>query len=183
MQARVPGNVRGFSLIELLLVVAVAATLMAIAIPVLTDVTDSTKLNTESQLVERELQKTRLRAVATNSVLRLRTNCPSAGYYRIVEVLGTAADAPAARCDASTYPYKPQAADLAVPPNFDGVLKQLLYSATVTDVSLEFRPDGTAWDASSGTPAAIAPAVTVTVTRNGKTKSITVNALGKILLQ
>jgi hypothetical protein len=55
--------------------------------------------------------------------------------------------------------------------------------ATVTTVSIEFRPDGTAWNTSSGSAAAITTAVTLTVTRNGKTKTMTVNSLGKVLLQ
>ena len=56
-------------------------------------------------------------------------------------------------------------------------------SATVTTRSIEFRPDGTAWDTSSGTAVAITSSVSLTVTRSGKTKTITVNSLGKVLQQ
>ena len=42
--------------------------------------------------LEREFQSARLRAVIANRSLRVRLNCPAAGYYRTVEVLGTAAD-------------------------------------------------------------------------------------------
>ena len=45
---------RGFSLIELMLVVAAAGTIMAIALPVMTDLTASVKLNDAARLVERE---------------------------------------------------------------------------------------------------------------------------------
>ena len=47
---------RGFTLTELMLTVAVAATLMAIGVPVLTDVTDGTKLNEAARVIEREFQ-------------------------------------------------------------------------------------------------------------------------------
>jgi prepilin-type N-terminal cleavage/methylation domain-containing protein len=175
---------RGFSLIELLLTVAIAATLAAIALPVLNSVNDSTKLNTEAQKVEREMQMTRLRAVSTNSVMRFRTNCPATGYVRAVEVLGTSADTPATRCDPTTYPWKTIAPDFASPPNFDGKIVTLINGATVNSLNVEFRPNGTAWQVdTSGNVTAISTSLTLTVTRNGKTKTITVNPMGKILLQ
>jgi hypothetical protein len=69
--------------------------------------------------------------------------------------------------------------DLATTPNFDGPLRQMLNSATVTTVALEFRPDGTAWDVSTGTATALVSPASITVTRSGKTKTITVNSLAK----
>ena len=59
----------------------------------------------------------------------------------------------------------------------------MLNGATMGTASIEFRPDGTAWDTSSGTAVTITTPITITVTRKGSTKSITVNNLGKILLQ
>jgi prepilin-type N-terminal cleavage/methylation domain-containing protein len=176
-------NRRGFSLIELMLTMAVAATLMAIAVPAMNAMSDATKLSAAAQQLERELQTARMKAVTNNTPLRLRTNCPMTGYFRIVELLGTPTDTSASRCNATTYPWPAADNDLATMPNFDGPVRQLLNSATVGTASIEFRPDGTAWDTSSGTATAISSSVTITVTRNGKTKNITVNALGKVLLQ
>ena len=176
-------NRRGFSLIELMLTMAVAATLMAIAVPAMNAMSDATKLSTAAQQLERELQTARMKAVSNNTPLRLRTNCPAAGYFRIVELLGTASDTPTSRCSATTYPWPAADNDIATTPNFDGPVRQLANSATSSTASIEFRPDGTAWDTSSGTAAAITSSVTITVTRNGKSKTITVNGLGKVLLQ
>ncbi|PYR90472.1 MAG: hypothetical protein DMF84_20715 [Acidobacteria bacterium] len=176
-------DARGFSLIELVLTLAIAATLAAIAVPAFSSVSDSTKLSNAAQQVERELQKARMKAVANNTPLRFRTNCPSTGYFRIVELLGTSADTPTTRCDAATYTWPAADTDLSTTPNFDGPVRQMLNSATVTTASIEFRPDGTAWDTSSGTATAITSSITITVTRSGKTKAITVNNLGKVLLQ
>jgi prepilin-type N-terminal cleavage/methylation domain-containing protein len=173
----------GFSLTELLITMAVAATLMAAAVPALNAVSDATKLSEAARQLERELQAARTKAVANNTPLRLRTNCPSAGYFRIVEFLGTSSDTPTSRCSISTYPWPAGDNDLSTTPNFDGPLRQLLNSATMGNASIEFRPDGTAWDVSSGTAVTITTPITIVVTRKSATKSITVNNLGKILLQ
>jgi prepilin-type N-terminal cleavage/methylation domain-containing protein len=184
MLSRVRTPARGFSLIELMLTVAIAATLAVIALPVLTSVNDSTKLNTEARKVEREMQMTRLRSVSTNTVLRFRTNCPGTGDVRAVEVLGTSADASVSRCDPTTYAWKTIAPDFASPPNFDGRVVTLIDGATVNTANVEFRPNGTVWQVDgSGVVSAISTAVTFTVTRNAKTKTITVNPMGKIQLQ
>ena len=183
MQTQVRSDVRGFSLTELMLTVAVAATLAAIAVPALNAMSDATKLSNAAQAVERELQTARMRAVSNNTTLRLRTNCPAVGYYRIIELLGTSADDALTRCSASTYPWPAPDTDLATMPNLDGPVRQMLNAATVSDGWIEFRPDGTAWQVVSGTATAIATTVPLTVTRNGTSKTITVNSLGKVLLQ
>jgi prepilin-type N-terminal cleavage/methylation domain-containing protein len=173
---------RGFTLIELLMTVTVAATLLAIGVPVLLDVTESSKLNGATREVERELQSARLRAVQNNRSLRVRLNCPAAGYYRTVEVLGTAADNATNRCLVSAYPF-PADNDLTTRPNYDGPPRVLPNQATVTDAVLEFRPDGTAYSVVANVAQALAAPFTITVTRNGKSKAMTLNGSGKIQLQ
>ena len=177
-----PVSEHGFSLTELMLTVAVAATLMAMAVPVLTDVTESSKLNSAGREVERELQSARLKAVSVNRLLRVKFNCPAAGYFRTVEVLGTSADSASNRCLPSAYPF-PADNNLMTRPNYDGPVRILPQGATIVSSTIEFRPDGTAWDVVSNTPQEISTPVTVTVTRNGKSKSVTVNGAGKVQLQ
>ena len=176
------GSQRGFSLPELMLTVATAATIMALAVPVLTDVSESTKLNGATREVERELQSARLKAVSTNRSLRVRLNCPSAGYLRTVEVLGTAADGSTNRCSTTAYPF-PADNDVMTRPNYDGPVRILPNGATVTTEVIEFRPDGTAHQVVANAAMTIATPLTLTVTRNNKSKTVTVNASGKIELQ
>jgi prepilin-type N-terminal cleavage/methylation domain-containing protein len=173
----------GFSLVELLLVVAVASTLMAVSIPLMSSVTESTRLNEAARLVEREFQGARLKAVNVNRPLRVRLNCPSAGYLRTVEVTATVDDGSAARCTTTAFPFPAADQDLMTKPNYDGPLQVLPQGATVTTRVLQFQPDGTTLDVVSGTPQLISVPVTITVTRQGKSKSVTVNGAGKIQQQ
>jgi prepilin-type N-terminal cleavage/methylation domain-containing protein len=174
---------RGFSLIELLMIVAVAGTLMAIGLPTLLDISESSKLNTASREIEREFQSARLKAVSTNRSLRVRLNCPSAGYFRTVEVVSAVVDAAENRCQLSVYPFPAADTDVVTRPNFDGPLRLLGEGVTVTSESIEFRPDGTAYRVVANAAQNIAESVTITVTRRDKTRTVNINGAGKILLQ
>lgn len=174
---------RGFSLIELMMVVALAGTLMVVAVPVLTDLSENSKLGTATREVERELQSARLKAVSTNRSLRVRLNCPAAGYFRTVEVLGTSADATTARCLLTGYPYPAADTNQMTRPNHDGPLRILPHGATVTGSTLEFRPDGTVLEVVSGAAQLISTAVTTTVTRKDQSRVVTINGAGRIQLQ
>jgi Tfp pilus assembly protein FimT len=68
-------------------------------------------------------------------------------------------------------------------PNFDGPVRFLANGATVTSNVIQFTPDGTAMDVVGGVPATITTAVTVTITRSGKSRTVTVNNAGKVQLQ
>jgi Tfp pilus assembly protein FimT len=173
----------GFTLVELLLVVGMIGTLAIVALPVMGNMNASIKLNDASRLVERELQDARMKAVASNRVMRVRLNCPSTGNIRRVEVLGTAVDAPLDRCRESTYPFPAPDNDVMTRPNFDGPVRTLPVGATVTSSVIQFAPDGTAAEVVNGVPQIIATTVNVTITREGKSKSVTINGTGKILLQ
>lgn len=177
-------SARGFSLTELLFTIAVAATLMAVAVPTLTDVTENSKFDAAVRMVERELQSARLRAVTINAVLRVRTNCPSAGYVRTVEVVSNAAvDTAANRCDATVYPFPAADTELATRPNHDGPARVLPVGSTVTDMVLQFSPDGSVAQVVADVPQRIDGSVSITVQRSSKSKTVTINGAGKIQLQ
>ena len=174
---------RGFSLVELMFTVAFAATLMAIAVPVMTDVSDNSKLNGAARELERELQAARMKSVSANRLLRVRLNCPSAGQYRTVEyVSSVAVDNATNRCSQSAYPF-PADNDVMTRPNYDGPIRLLPHGATVTTNIIEFHPDGTAYTVVSNVVTTIPTSVSLTVTRKSRTRSITINGASKIQLQ
>ncbi len=173
----------GFSLIELVLTVAVFATLAAMALPVYRDLSDALRLGDATRAVERELQGARLKAVTINRSLRVRFNCPAAGQYRTVEVLGTSTDTVGNRCDQAAFPYPAADQNPFTRPNADGPVRRLPQDVTVSTLDVEFRPNGTAYQVVSGTPQAITGEVSVVVTRNGQSRTVTINGLGKIRLE
>jgi prepilin-type N-terminal cleavage/methylation domain-containing protein len=175
-------SARGFSLPELLMTVAVGATVMAAAVPVMGSVSDSMRLSEATRLVERELQDARIKAVSANRRMRVRTNCPGTGFVRRVEVIGTSADTSDNRCVPTAFPY-PSGQDLAVPPNHDGPVRIVPHGATLNNLNIEFRPDGTAFAVVSDVPQSITAPLSVVVTRKGKSRTVTVNGVGKIELQ
>jgi prepilin-type N-terminal cleavage/methylation domain-containing protein len=178
-----PRTQQGFSVVELIIVVTLIGTLAAVALPVMKDMTASIKLNEAARMVEREMQDARLRAVSANRTLRVTMNCPATGYLRTVEVLGTSADTATNRCLASVYPFPAPDIDIMTRPNFDGPVRVLPNGATVSNLVLQFRPDGTADNVVAGAPTTITTPVAVTITRAGQSKTVTVNNVGKVHLQ
>lgn len=173
----------GFTLTEMMLVVAFVGTLTAIAVPLTGDVRATIKLNEAARQVQRELAEARLRAVSSNRSLRVRTNCPSTGFVRTVEVVGTASvDNATNRCAPAVYPFPPDD-DLMTRPNYDGPMRPLPDGATVTSVNLQFEPDGTVLNVVSNVATALASEQTITISRLGQSRTVKVNAAGKIQLQ
>src|SRR5262245_55124881 len=183
-------NVGGFSLMDMIATMAVAGTLAGIAIPITRNFFENQRLGIDTRSVERELQSARLSAVASNRPIIVRFNCPTAGKYRRVELIGTltqpATDDPdsraAVRCG-STYPFPAADRNPLTRPNNDGPTMQLYQSVSFTaSTPLEFWPNGTVHVPSTQ---ALIPAagVTITLAKGSTTKSILVNSLGKIKIQ
>ena len=179
----------GFTLIDLILAVALIGILAAITVPVMQNVTDSIALGQGQQMVESELQQARLKAVTVNRPIRVRFNCPVAGQFRMLELIGTPSvpavqDGAANRCSEITYPYPSSDRNPVTLPNHDGPIRRLPQKVSfgATPV-IEFRPTGTAHmvnaNGTSGAPLAGA-GTAITVTRGAVVKTVTVNGLGRV---
>jgi len=171
----------GFSLVDLMMSVAVMSTVFAIAVPAAKDAVDGLRLGMATRDVERELQTARMRAVSGNRSMRVRLNCPAIGQYRMIEVTGVAGtDTAANRCDETVYPYPgPKDTNQATPAH-DGPAKLLHFTVSLSGTEVQFNPNGTAQQVISGIPQAIASAATLTITKGADSQTVTVNGLGKI---
>jgi type II secretory pathway pseudopilin PulG len=179
----------GFTLVDVIIVTALIATLSAISIPLIQNVGEAIALNQARRIVHSELQQARMKSVTTNRVMRVRFNCPAAGEFRIVELIGTSSvpgpqDTAANRCSDTTYPFPPADQNPVTLPNLDGPVRRIDSRVTFGAVqTIEFRSTGTAYsvnpDGTSGPPLA-GEGVAITLTKGTEVRSVTVNALGKI---
>lgn len=181
----------GFSLIELMMVAALLSIMSVIGMPLFGQISGAIALGEAARQVERELQSARMTAVSANRPVRVMFNCPAAGEYRMVELIGTpgvpaATDGVPGRCSQSTYPFPAPDNNPITRPNNDGALRTIDTQVTfTTTTTIEFWPDGTAHTNTGGTnpwPPIATPGTNIVLTRNGKTRSILVNGIGKVQL-
>lgn len=183
---------RGFTLIDVMVTIAVFSIIAAAAIPPLRDVSGTITLGQSTRDVERELQTARLKAVTSNRPMRVRFNCPAAGEFRMVELVGTpalpdAADSAANRCSETNYPYPSTDGNPLTRPNHDGPVRRLLRDVSFgSTTTLEFWPDGSVHKANGAQnpwPTVDAAGTAITVTKGTLVRTITVNSIGKIQIQ
>jgi prepilin-type N-terminal cleavage/methylation domain-containing protein len=185
----------GFSLIDMLVVVALIGIVAGISVPTIINAMDQMRLGQSARDVERELQTAKQRAVSKGRPMRFRFNCPAVGQFRVTELIGSKwspapEDSAGNRCSETVYPYPAPDNDPVTRPNLDGPVRRLDPTVAFVGAALptiEFWPDGTAHvdPGVAGEWPMIAPAgITVTLRRTttARTRTITVNGLGKILL-
>lgn len=176
----------GFSLVELVLVFGILATVIGIAVPVTLGITEGIRVGNATREVERELQGARMKAVSANRPMRVLFGCPVTGQYRLVEVMGTPVDAAGDRCSMTSYPFpSPRDGDLATPAH-DGPVRDLFrdVTATIGVRGLQFMPDGRVFQvtASGATQFMAAAGTSFVFTKGSHTRTVNVNGLGRIVV-
>ena len=78
----------GFTLFELLVVMALIAILSAIAIPTVMSSTERNDVWTASERIGSQIRQARLKAISRNMSFRVRFDCPAAGQFRVLAVTG-----------------------------------------------------------------------------------------------
>jgi hypothetical protein len=155
-------------------------------------VVNGVKLRQAQRDVYQEMQTARLIAVSSNRPIRIRFNCPSAGQYRLTELIGSPtrpdpADSAADRCSDTKWKYPANDNDPTTRPNRDGPARRLPDTVTFeTAAALEFWPDGTVHRQVGGESpwkqVSVAGGTVVTIAKNKIVKTISVSGLGKIQL-
>jgi prepilin-type N-terminal cleavage/methylation domain-containing protein len=182
----------GFTLSELMVVVGILSIMSALALPQLGRAVEAFRLGMAVREMERELQVARVKAVTANRPVRVLFNCPTAGQFRRVEMLGEpglpdARDDTIARCDPSVFPYPAADRDPLTRPNHDGPLHHLPTGVTMGGVGgIEFLPNGTTRaDAVGGTVAWTDVGVTgvsASVTKGSFSRTVTINGMGRVFI-
>jgi Tfp pilus assembly protein FimT len=183
----------GFTLVELLLVMAGIVALSALLVPNSRNLLNTMKARNAARVVERQLQTARLKAVANSRALRVRFDCPSTGRLRILEVTGvTATDNATNRCDDTAYPYPGPHDALRSTPAMDSPVVYLPAGTTVTcvgcpagttnPITFEFSPRGNvhAIDAATGAASTFTGDVVIQVVQGGYTNEVRLNELGRV---
>lgn len=158
-------SISGFSLIELLVVLALITITVGIAIPTLSGSTARNSVWTASEMIGSQIRQARLKAISRNTRFRVRFDCPAAGQFRVLQVTGDAAiDNDADRCSDTQQ--------------FDSGIYQMPTSVSYGDTPplLEVNGRGT-FSSTTGIPTTI----TVTHSASGTTsRALTMSATGQI---
>lgn len=99
----VPARENGFSLIELMIVVALVAVLVGTTVPAMAGAMRRYELTTTSQQVVSTIRAARLQAVGRNMVLRVRFDFPAAGQYQVVDAADNAIGLVQSLADSVTF--------------------------------------------------------------------------------
>ena len=153
----------GFTLFELLVVMALITILSAIAIPTLMSGTERNDVWTASERIGSQIRQARLKAISRNMSFRVRFDCPAVGNFRVLAVTGDAAiDGAPDRCS-QTVDY--DSGVYTMPPNTS-------YDEDPPLLTVNSRG---VYSSDKGIPS------TITVSHgNGTSRALTMSATGQI---
>jgi type II secretory pathway pseudopilin PulG len=174
---------RGFTLIDTLVATGLIGILAAMTVPSVASAIRMNAVTSAGQMVAATIRSARYTAISTSRMVRVRFDCPSAGAFRVVETIGTAADSAANRCNNAAYPFPDVNAQTL--PDVDGPVLHLpgdTSFATAQDLEIDSNGRVTRL---LGCPACAAGsgAATVVVTDGGLTRTVTVTPNGRISIQ
>ena len=160
-------SVRGFTLFELLVVVALIAVISATALPTLAESSRRNSVWTASEAIGTQIRQARLKAITRNQRFRVDFDCPLDGQLRVLAVQENAAlDDAADRCN-QTYDYDSGVYAMPEAVSFGNV------------PTLEVSGRGIY----SSIGGAIPQTITVTYEGGAHTRSLTVSLTGQITFQ
>ena len=165
----------GFSLTEVLLVLLIVTAMAVTALPGTTTAFRRYHFASATRGIAAQVRSARLRAVTTNTTMRVRFNCPVPGQLRVVELVGTPAiDDAGDRCSATIYPYPDR--DDTVAPNLDGPVMVLQGGIRLDQNTpdIDISPNGRITAQTGGLP------LTIVVTDTHETRSITISVAGRV---
>lgn len=152
---------RGFTLLELLVVMGLIMIISAMALPVLGGSTERNRVWTASETIGTQVRHARFKAISRNLSFRLQFDCPEAGQFRVLELTGDATiDNASTRC-ATTRTY-------------DSGIYQM-----PTGVNYGTPPTLTVNSRGGFTSTGSIPS-TITISAGGSSRSLNVSATGQI---
>jgi prepilin-type N-terminal cleavage/methylation domain-containing protein len=81
-------STRGFTMFELLVVMALITVIAGISIPSVLESTRRNSVWTASELIGSQIRQARLKAISHNKSFRIQFDCPDPGQFRLLEVTG-----------------------------------------------------------------------------------------------
>lgn len=150
---------RGFTLIELMVVMGLAGILAAIAVPVYIESSARNQVWTSTETIGAQIRQARLKAISRNRLFQVRFDCPAAGQFRVLAVDAATID-DADRCSNTE--------------EFDSGVFAMPAEVSFGDVDT-LEVNGRGIFTSDG----VIPQ-TITVTYGERTRTLTVSATGQI---
>jgi Tfp pilus assembly protein PilE len=154
--ARFARRSSGFTVLELLLVVAVGIILAGVAIPMMSSAMNNMHVNSVVDAITGAVSKTRYQSIMTSQPYTLAITAPSNTYVVTNVTTGTAS---------ATVPLPNQTV--------------AINSGTAATYTFTFCPNGTVWGAGGGCPGIVLPPA-LSVSSQGRQVNLSISSVGNV---